>query len=153
MNWRFWLSDKTVRKFEELPIYCQRQNCSPGILVYPSLCGYSRGFAREGASNESGVVVNGDFRFFRSLYLPNLHIQGSGSSLTPKGWPWMVILRQNLVRTRHPMGWRSGFRRKLFGNFQSYTYTVSGKKYCPAGLHFTYSTSWATFLLRWQLYA
>ena len=25
--------------------------------------------------NESGVVVNGDFRFFRSLYLPNLHIQ------------------------------------------------------------------------------
>jgi len=33
MIWRFWLSDKTVRKFEELPIYCQRQNCSPGILV------------------------------------------------------------------------------------------------------------------------
>jgi len=24
---------QTVRKFEELPIYCQRQNCSPGILV------------------------------------------------------------------------------------------------------------------------
>ena len=23
-----------------------------------------------GASNESGMVVNGDFRFFRSLYLP-----------------------------------------------------------------------------------
>ena len=36
----------------------------------------SVGFAREGASNESGVVVNGDFRFFRLLYLPNLHIQG-----------------------------------------------------------------------------
>jgi len=27
-------------------------------------------------SNESGVVVNGDFCLFRSLYLPNLHIQG-----------------------------------------------------------------------------
>jgi len=26
------------------------------------------------------------------------------------------------------MGWRSGFRRKLFGNLQSYAYTVSGKK-------------------------
>ena len=25
-------------------------------------------------SNESAVVENGDFRFFRSLYLPNLHI-------------------------------------------------------------------------------
>ena len=33
-------------------------------------------FTGEGASNESGVVVNGDFRFFRSLYLPNLHIEG-----------------------------------------------------------------------------
>jgi len=33
MIWRFWLSDKTVRKSEELPIYCQRRNCSPGILV------------------------------------------------------------------------------------------------------------------------
>jgi len=38
------------------------------------LCGYSWGFARDGASNESRVVENGDFRFFRSLYLPNLHI-------------------------------------------------------------------------------
>ena len=26
-----------------------------------------------GASNESGVVENCDFRFFRSLQLPNLH--------------------------------------------------------------------------------
>ena len=33
MNWRFWISDKTLRKFEELRIYCQRQNCNPGILV------------------------------------------------------------------------------------------------------------------------
>jgi len=29
-----------------------------------------------GASNESGVVENNDFHFFRSLYLTNLHIQG-----------------------------------------------------------------------------
>ena len=44
----------------------------------------------------------------------------------------LVILRQNLVRTWHPMGWRSGFRRKLFGNLQSYAYTVTGKKCSPA---------------------
>jgi len=25
----FWLSEKTVRKFAELRIYCQRQKCSP----------------------------------------------------------------------------------------------------------------------------
>jgi len=30
------------------------------------------------------------------------------------------------------MGWHSGFRRKLFGNLQSYAYTVSGKKCIPA---------------------
>ena len=39
--------------------------------VYADIRG---GFAGDGASNESGVVENGDFRFFRSLYLPNLHI-------------------------------------------------------------------------------
>ena len=78
MNWRFWLSDKTVQKFEELPIYCQRQNCNPVILVSRKVrfMYIFAGFAREGASNESGVVANGDFRFFRSLYLRNLHIQG-----------------------------------------------------------------------------
>ena len=27
------LSDKTVRKLGELPIYCQRQKCSPGNIV------------------------------------------------------------------------------------------------------------------------
>ena len=35
-----------------------------------------RGGLLERASNVSGIVVNGDFRYFRSLYLWNLHIQG-----------------------------------------------------------------------------
>ena len=39
-----------------------------------SFMGILAGFAGEGASNESGVLKNGDFRFFRSLYLPNLHV-------------------------------------------------------------------------------
>jgi len=30
------------------------------------------------------------------------------------------------------MSWLSGFRRKLFGNLQSYAYTASGKKCSPA---------------------
>jgi len=78
MSWRFWVSDKTLRKFEELPIHCQRQNCNPGNLVSSEIrfIWIFAGFTREGASSKSGVVVNGDFRFFRSLYLPNLHIQG-----------------------------------------------------------------------------
>ena len=49
MGWRLRLSDKTVRTFAELLIYCQR------------------GFTGEGASIENGVVENGDFRFIRSL--------------------------------------------------------------------------------------
>ena len=36
-TWRLRLSDKTVRKFAELPIYCQRQKCSPGNVVSDSI--------------------------------------------------------------------------------------------------------------------
>jgi len=53
-------------------------------------------------SYESGVVVNGDFRFFCSLYLPNLHIRGHNYyivlcsplvalHLHRNGWPWMTL--------------------------------------------------------------
>ena len=77
-HWRFWLSDKTVRKFEELPIYCQRQNCSPGILLSSKVkfMWIFAGVYWRGGVNEGEFVVNGDFRFFRPLYLPSLHIQG-----------------------------------------------------------------------------
>jgi len=37
MGWRLGLSDKTVRKFAELPIYCQRQKCSAGNVVSGSI--------------------------------------------------------------------------------------------------------------------
>jgi len=33
MGWRLRLLDKTVRKFAELPIYCQQQKCSQGNVV------------------------------------------------------------------------------------------------------------------------
>ena len=35
------LSDKTVRKFAELPIYCQRQKCSPGNVISGSIRVYA----------------------------------------------------------------------------------------------------------------
>jgi len=68
---------KTVRKFPELPIYCQRQKCSTGNVVSGSIMFMQIfvGVPWGGASNESGVVENNDFRFFRSLYLTNFHIQ------------------------------------------------------------------------------
>ena len=50
--------------------------CSLGNVVSGSIrfMQIFAGFTGEGASNMSGVVEKGDFRFFRSLYLPNLHI-------------------------------------------------------------------------------
>ena len=41
----------------------------------------SRGFAGEGALNGSGLIENGDFRFFRSLYLPNCNINAARNTL------------------------------------------------------------------------
>ena len=46
--------------------YCQRQKCSPGIAVSSEIK-FMRIFAGvrwPGASDESGVVKNGDFRYF-----------------------------------------------------------------------------------------
>jgi len=37
MGWRLRLSDKTVRKFAELPVYYQRQKCNPGNMVSGSI--------------------------------------------------------------------------------------------------------------------
>jgi len=71
MGWHLRLADKTVRKFAELPIYCQRQKCSPGNVVSGSIR-FMQIFAGVPwgggviALNESVVVENGDFRFFRS---------------------------------------------------------------------------------------
>jgi len=88
--------------------------------------------------NESGVVVNVDFRFFRSLYLPNLHIQGHNYYTVlcrplvavhwhQNGWPWMTLnssfALKSVSGSASNIGWRSGFRRKLFGNLQSYAST------------------------------
>jgi len=69
MGWRLRLSDKTIRKLAELPIYSQRQKCSPGNVVPGSIrfMQIFAGVAGEGASNERGVVENGDFRFIRLL--------------------------------------------------------------------------------------
>jgi len=69
MGWCLRLSDKTVRKFAELPIYYQRQKCSLGNVVSNSIR-FMQIFAgvrwREGIKWEWGSW-NGDFHFIRSL--------------------------------------------------------------------------------------
>jgi len=54
--------------------YYQQQKYSPTTLV-PGNVRFMRifaGFPEEGASNDSGIVYNGCFQFFRWLYLRNL---------------------------------------------------------------------------------
>ena len=83
MGWHFWLSDKTVLKFAELPIYCQRQKYSAGILV-SSKASFMRilsGFAGEGRQMRVVWSKMAIICFFRSIYLPNLHTQGHNTVL------------------------------------------------------------------------
>ena len=72
MGWRFRLSDKTVRKFAELPIY-HIQKCSPGNEVSGSIrfMQIFEGVRWRGASNESGVVKMAIFASFVHC-LPNI---------------------------------------------------------------------------------
>ena len=69
-------SEPTTKIWMKIDPYCKRQKCSPWILVSRKVS-FMRIFAgvrwRRGVKWEWGVK-NGDFRFFRSLYLPNLHI-------------------------------------------------------------------------------
>ena len=59
---------------EDIDPYYQRQKCRPMNLVSRNigLWGYSRGFLLAGASNESGVDDDGNFRLFEWLLLRNL---------------------------------------------------------------------------------
>ena len=48
----------------------QQRTCSPMTLVSGNIR-YMRIFSGNGASNDNGVVENGDFQYFRSLFLQN----------------------------------------------------------------------------------
>ena len=87
--------------------YYQRRRCSQmtldsGIVI--GLCGYSRGFPGEGASNDSGVIENVNFQGFRTLRLRHLRkwsqhyyiVLFSPLSLfhwPQNAWLWVAILR------------------------------------------------------------
>jgi len=99
MSWHFWICGKTVQKFAELPIYSQQQKYSPGILGSSKVrfMWIFAGVREIGASNVSGVVVNGDFCFFRSLYIQrhSHYIVLCSPSLAlhwhRNGWPSMTL--------------------------------------------------------------
>ena len=58
MGLAFWLSDKTIRKFAELRIYCQRnKNVAQRLSGDKVLWGYSFGLPEEDASNQWTVFT------------------------------------------------------------------------------------------------
>ena len=87
--------------------YCQRQKCRPlslvsGDIKFVQIFATSQGFSGEGASNDSGVIENVDFRGFWMLRLRHLWIWGQYyyavlfSPLSPFQWPqdiwpWMTL--------------------------------------------------------------
>ena len=97
--------------------YYQRQKCSPGIAD-SSKIRFLRIFAGvrwRGASNESGVVKNGDFRLFYPLYIPNLHVECHNYYMmlcSPtvalqrhrNRWPWMTLNDHFLVKICFGLG-------------------------------------------------
>ena len=99
------LSEPTRKNWMKIDPYYQRQKCRPLTLVsgdIKSLCGYSQGFSGEGASNDSGVIENVDFRGCWTLRLRHLWKWGQYyyavllSPLSPfqwpqNMWPWMTL--------------------------------------------------------------
>jgi len=63
---------------EDRPIL-PAEKCRPITLLSDDvgLCGYSQWFPGEGASNDSGVVDNGNFQRFRWLFFVNFRDEAS----------------------------------------------------------------------------
>jgi len=64
-------SEPTTKTQTKIDPYYQRLRSSE-MTFDPGLCGYSRGFLGDEASNDSEVIENVDFQGFRTLRLRHL---------------------------------------------------------------------------------
>jgi len=92
MGWRFRLSDKTVRKFAKLPIYCQHQKYSPGNVVSDKFTQIFAGVPwRVGVKWECGRwkwrLSLLSFTVFRIFYI-GLHGHTTAFTWCDCRWPW-----------------------------------------------------------------
>ena len=150
MNWRFWLSDKTVRKLEELTIilYCQRQNCSPGILV-SSKVRFMYIFAevrwKRGVKWECGgrkwrfsllsLAISSELSHSKSHYYIVLCIPLLALHWHRNGWPWMTLNGHFALKSGSSSasnGLSFWLSEKTIRKFADLTCTVSGSKKCTA---------------------
>jgi len=100
---------------------------------YKGLCGYSRGFPGDGASNESGVIENIALQGFGTLRLRHFRKWGKryyNSHLSPfhrpqNTWPWMILNGWMAIYVKFSL-LRTGCERKLLAGFESnfYLFTV-----------------------------
>jgi len=92
MGWRLRLSDKTVQKFAELSIYCQRQKCSPGNVVSGSIrfmqifagVRWGRGVKWEWGHLKWRFLLH-SFTVFRTFYI---HGHTTTFRCYDCQWPW-----------------------------------------------------------------
>ena len=101
------LSEPTTKIWIKINPHYQQQRCSPitldsGNIRFMRICGYSRGFTGERASNDSGVIEHVDFQGFWTLRLRHLRKWGQHyymvlfSPLSPfrwhqNPWPWVTV--------------------------------------------------------------
>jgi len=92
LGWRLRLSDKTVRKFAELPINSHGQKCSPENIASGSIMSMHifAGVSWYGASNESGVRWKWRFSLHSFTVFRIFYIHGHTTAFRwyDCQWPW-----------------------------------------------------------------
>jgi len=92
MGWRLRVSDKTVRKFAELPTYCQLRKCSPanvvsgGIRLMQIFAGFRWGWGVKWEWGRWNVRFSlHSFTVFRTFYI---HAHTTAFRWYDCQWPW-----------------------------------------------------------------
>jgi len=117
-GWRLRLSDKTVRTFAELPIYCQRQKCSPGNVVSGSIR-FMQIFAVvrwKGGVNWKWRFSLHSFTVFRTFYT---HGHTTAFRWYDCQWPWAyfkVIGLFHITFLKNGVWYGKSYYRQLIGN-------------------------------------
>jgi len=123
MCWRLRLSDKTVRRFAELPIYCQPQKCSPGNVVSGGISfmqifvgvRWRRGVKWEWGSWKLRFSLH-SFTFFRTFCI---HGHTTAFRWYDCQWPWTyfkVVGLFHIEFLKNGVWYGKSYNRQLIGN-------------------------------------
>ena len=163
MGWHLRLSDKTVRKFADLPIYCQRQKCSPGNVVSGS-----KVYADiRGGSLERGRQMRGRWKWRFSLHsftvFRTFYIHGHTTAFTwyecQWHWPYFKVIRLFHIRFLINGVWYGkGYcsYRKSYTSFRCPFWwpwsTFEGHFSLGCHFHVHFSNLWQAFMSRYSCF-